>query len=179
MSISSDAVENMWRSILMEAGYIDLASTFDKKTLLSIAQELRSGPMEKVEKDFKGRGRAFKWEVMSQRFILDRLYAVDSIIAPTGQEGVNFAFDVTLNPQDVTKKVEKHLFLNEKVWPNAGLGIVKSAVVLLIPEPNWGTQWGWGLCSKSQKEALVDEAIDILVAMEERTSIVTKWVITF
>jgi hypothetical protein len=179
-STAADAAEKMWRSVLEEAGYSDLASSFSKSTLLKVGQELRSGSMGKVEEDFKRQGRAFKWDLMSQRFILDQLFAVDSIIAPRWDDGVNFVFDVTLRAEDVNKKVEKHQRLyREGVWEAAGLGVIKSAVVLLIPSPDWRNAWGWGLLSEQQKGVLVDEALDILVAMEERTSIVTKHAVTF
>lgn len=179
-SSAADAAEKMWRSILEEAGYPDLASSFDKSTLLEVGRELRSGSMSKVEEDFKSKGRALKWDVVSQRFILDRLFAIDSIISPRWEKGVNFAFDVTLDPGEVTDKVEKHRHLyTSGVWETAGLGVVKSAVILLIPSPSWDNAWGWGLLSEQQKGVLVDEALDILVAMEERTSIVTKHTIIF
>jgi hypothetical protein len=179
-STAATAAEVMFSEILKGAGYKDLAPSFDKNTLLNVGRELRPGSMSKVEEEFKRQGRAFKWHLMPERFILDRIFAVDSIVAPSGQRGVNFAFDVTLNPEEVTSKVEKHRHLyNTGVWDKAGLGIVKSAVILLIPSPSWQNCWGWGLLSEAQKDALTEELIDILVAMDERTSIVTKWTITF
>ena len=172
MSSAAEAAEKMFRSALEEAGYPDQASSTSKTLLLEVARKHRQGSMAKVEQEYSAKGRAVRWDVAPERFILDRLFAIDSLISPCGRWGKQFAFDVTLNPLEVSGKANKHRHL-WPVWDKAELGVVKSAVVLLVPGEHWGNEWGWGLLNAQQKEDFIEEVLQVVYGMDERSATVT------
>ena len=177
-SHAAEAAEVMFRNALLEAGYPDQSPSTSKPRLLEVARSHRKGSMRLAEQEYQSKGRAIRWDVAPERFILDRLFAIDSLISPCGRWGKQFAFDVTLNPKEVAEKANKHRHLIN-VWEQAELGIEKSAIILLVPNNSWGNEWGWGLLNASQKEDFIEEVLQVIYGMDERSAIVTTHIINF
>lgn len=178
MSSAASAAENMLKSALLEAGYPDQSHLTSKALLLEVARNFRQGSMTKVEQGYQKKGKIIRWDVTPERFILDHIFSVDSLISPSGRWGQQFAFDVTLNSTQVTSKADKHRHL-WPVWEKAGLGIIKSAVILLVPGEQWSNEWGWGLLNSKQKEDFVDEVLQVVYGIDERSVPVTTHIINF
>lgn len=180
-STAADAAEKMIKSALEAAGYPDQTASpaVCKGLLLYAANTHRKGSMRKVEQDFSRRGKTVRWQVAPNRFILDRLFAIDCLINAGGGVDKQFAFDVTLNSQEVAEKVQKHRHLFSNVWNEAGLRVKKSAIILLVPGEKWGNEWGWGLLNAQQEEDFIEEVLQVVYGMDEQSAPVTSHIINF
>jgi hypothetical protein len=177
-STAAGAAEKMIKEALLSAGYPDRADMMCKSLLLQTANTFRKGSMRKVEQSYAAERKTIRWQVAPNRFILDRLFAIDSLIFPGGGIDKQFAFDVTLDPTKVAEKADKHRHLFH-IWDEAGLRIHKSAIILLVPGEKWGNEWGWGLLNAQQQEDFTEEVLQVVYGMDERSATVTTYVINF
>lgn len=152
-----NAAEKLLSGALERLENRDVCNDISREKLLTVARQLRAGSMalyeERTEMDPKD------WDKKTPKFILDKLFAIDSMVGPPGKR---IAFDATVNKSEVSKKLGNHRHFFTKLWPVADLGVVKSAVVLFIPSPKYEGIWGWGLLSEKQKDDLADKVFDIL-----------------
>lgn len=163
----------MFDSMLTLAGYSNIACDFDKQLLLTTADSVRPGRVTNVEAKRKEAGKQTKWSVTSAKTILDWVYGVDTVIAPCGTNNpTKFGFDVTLNPDEVKKKVEK-LKAFAPLWK--AVGITKVAVVLIVPPKDFG----FVLLTEEQKETLVDQLLEnVIYPMDEQSTLVRSYILT-
>lgn len=163
----------MFDSILQLAGLRNVGDTYNTQNVLAIANATRPGRVQNVEQKRKADGKQTKWNVTPAKAVIDWVYGIDTIIAPSGEaDPLRFGFDVTLDPQAVAGKVQK-LKSFIPLWK--ALGIQKVAVVLLVVPP----EFGFGLLTPDDQEKLVDELLDQLIyPMDEQTTDVRQYVFT-
>lgn len=168
---SSKAAEVMFDSILQIAGYANIANEFNKEYLLSTADRVRPGRTTNVENKRKDVGKQTKWSVTSAKTVLDWVYGIDTVIAPSSNS-LKFGFDVTLDPSKVKDKVDK-LKSFAPLWQ--AVGITKAAVILIIPPK----EFGFALLTEEQKENLIDQLLEnVVYPMDEQSTLVRSYILT-
>ena len=166
MSIYSENAENMFDYFLNLAGYKNLASDYNKEDTLQLIGQQQ---LDFVQCERKKQDKDTKWHLISVAKIIDWCCHVDSIISPNGCD--KWGFDVTLNPEKVTRKVNT---LKQFSYLWKCLGISKMAVVLVVKPENFD---GIIFLSDEQKEMIVDTLVeDIIYPMDEQSSEVRKYV---
>jgi hypothetical protein len=153
--------EKMFTQLLELAGYSNVAHQFDKAVLMNKA----GNQLDFVKGKRAEQGRNTNWNVISSPLILDWVYSIDCVIDADGR-GALFGFDVTMDSSKVGQKIHN---LKCKTSMHQSVGISKTAVVLLVPHT---TDWGIGLLSPSEKDALVDCLLDqVIYPMDEDTGV--------
>lgn len=144
----------MLEGLLHVAGFENVASKFDKDTVLKAAGD----QLDYVAAKRLEQGKLTNWDRVPVAKILDWVFGCDVIIDSNGR-GDYYAIDATMNPSKVVSKLSVVRNPNRQAML-AALGISKVAVVLFTTS---NSEWGWALASDEVKLTASDDLIDKVV----------------